>query len=295
LAAEAAPLSADEAPLELKEAGLTARDALLQVCDHATAWRSPEGEPYVSVPVGGHVEHHAIGSRAFRHWMLRELARRFQQAGRPASANDTAVRDARASVEARALLEGPTLPAVLRVAEHDGSIWIDAGTADWAVVRVTADGWSHASSSPVPILRGRRTAPFAVPSAADFRPLRRLLGHLDADTYILFVAWCLGALLPNGPYTLLVLSGEQGSGKTTLARLAQRITDPVHGDLLQPPGTDRDLIAVAKANRVIGFDNLSRIPAELADSLCRLATGSELGGRALYTDHDMASFSPVAR
>ena len=121
--------------------------------------------------------------------------------------------------------------------------------------------------------------------------MRRLLEHLDEDTYILFVAWCLGAHLPNGPYPILVLGGEQGVRQSTVARLAQRITDPVHGDLLQPPGTDRDLIAAAKANRVMSFDNLSGISAELADSLCRLATGSELGGRALYTDHDMASFS----
>ena len=66
--------------------------------------------------------------------------------------------------------------------------------------------------------------------------------------------------------------------------------DPGHGDLLQPPGDDRDLIAAARANRVLSFDNLSSIRAELADSLCRLATGSEIGGRALYSDHDTASF-----
>ena len=73
--------------------------------------------------------------------------------------------------------------------------------------------------------------------------------------------------------------------------MVQRIADPVHGDLLQPPGNDRDLIAAAKANRVLSFDNLSGISAELADSLCRLATGSEIGGRALYTDHDLATFA----
>ena len=105
------------------------------------------------------------------------------------------------------------------------------------------------------------------------------------------MAWCLGALLPNGPYPILVFGGEQGSGKSTLARLAQRITDPIHGDLLQPPQNDRDLIAAAKSNRVLAFDNLSGIDADLADSLCRLATGSEIGGRALYTDHDTASFA----
>src|SRR5687768_7705262 len=68
--AEAVRRSADEAPLDLEQAGLTQRDALLHICDDASVWRSPDGEAFVSVPVGGHVEHHAIASRAFRHWLL---------------------------------------------------------------------------------------------------------------------------------------------------------------------------------------------------------------------------------
>jgi putative DNA primase/helicase len=285
-------VAATEVPVDLKEAGLTQRDALLQVCDEATVWRSPEGEAFATVPVGGHIEHHSVSSRAFRHWMLHRLACRFTRGGRPASANDNAVRDARGAVEARGLVAGMTHPVALRVAEHKGAIYLDLGTTDWSVMQVTADGWSIVPAAPLPILRGKRAAPFVTPTLrGDFGPLRRLLGNLDEDTFILLVAGCLGALLPSGPYPILVLGGEQGAGKTTLARLVQRIVDPVHGDLLQPPGDDRDLIAAAKANRVLSFDNLSGLRADLADSLCRLSTGSEIGGRALYSDHDMASFS----
>lgn len=42
---------------------------------------------------------------------------------------------------------------------------------------------------------------------------------------------------------------------------------------------------------MLAFDNFSGIKAGLADSLCRLATGSEIGGRALYSNHETASFS----
>ncbi len=280
------------APIDLKEAGLSQRDALLQICDEATVWRSPEGEAYVTVMMNGHFEHHAVRSRSFRNWMLYRLAHQFEQNGRPASANENAMREACAVVEARALIEGTVHPVALRIAEHDGAIYIDLGTADWSVVEITLKGWSVIPKAPVPILRNKRTAPFAIPvTRGDFAPLRRLLAHLDDDSFILFVAWCLGALLPHGPYPILSLSGEQGSGKSTQARLLQRITDPTYGDLLQPPGNDRDLIAAAKANRVLCFDNLSGISTELADSMCRLATGSEIGGRAMFTDHDSASFT----
>jgi hypothetical protein len=41
---------------------------------------------------------------------------------------------------------------------------------------------------------------------------------------------------------------------------------------------------------VLAFDNISKLKPELADALCRLATGSEIGGRALYSDYEQATF-----
>jgi hypothetical protein len=46
----------------------------------------------------------------------------------------------------------------------------------------------------------------------------------------------------------------------------------------------------AKNNHVVAFDNLSSIRPELADQICRLATGGGLGRRRLYSDSDDAVF-----
>jgi putative DNA primase/helicase len=278
--------------VELSLEGLTQREALLRICDEAVVWRSFDGEPFASVPVGNHTEHHPVLSRAFRNWLLYRLASRYRHNGRPASANENAIREARAAVEAQAMVAGPVQKAPLRVAESNDAIYLDLGAQDWSAIRIDKGGWRAVSQTPIPIIRGKRTAQFASPaSAPDFRPIRKLLSHLDDETFILLIAWCVGALLPDGPYPILVLGGEQGAGKSTLARLAQRIADPVNGDLLQPPRDDRDLIACARTNRVLSFDNLSGLSSELADSLCRLATGSEIGGRALFSDYDLATFS----
>jgi putative DNA primase/helicase len=67
----------------------------------------------------------------------------------------------------------------------------------------------------------------------------------------------------------------------------------VHRQPLQPPSTDRDLVAAARNNRVLAFDNVSKLSREMADNFCRLSTGGEIGGRALFTDHDTASFSAL--
>ncbi|MCB1502947.1 MAG: hypothetical protein KDK07_24745 [Bauldia sp.] len=279
-------------PIDLKEAGLSQRDALLAVCDAIEVWRSDEGETYATVRVGNHREHHAVGSRAFRDWMLGELARQYVNKGRPASATEGAVGDARMGLEARAHLSGVRKPAVLRVATRAERLYVDLGQPEWNAVEIDGEGWRCVVEAPVPILRTRRTSAFPVPKqSSDFSGLRRLLDRLSEDDFILLVAWCVGAFLDGVPYPILILGGEQGSGKSTMARLAQALTDPVNGDLLQPPGDDRDLIAAARNNRVLAFDNFSGIKADLADSLCRLATGSEIGGRALYSNHETATFS----
>jgi hypothetical protein len=214
-----------DGPIELMTAGLTQREALLEVSDRATIWRAPNGEIFASVPVGKHIEHHALSSRSFRNWMLGELARRFTEKGRPASASGNAVHDALMGLEARSLMHLTQHSAALRVAEHDDAIFLDLGTADWSAVKINKSGWRVVSDTPVPILRGRRAGAFPLPMMpGSFAPLRQRLSRLSEDDFILFVAWCLGALLAHGPYPILILGGEAGAGKSTLARLAQRIT-----------------------------------------------------------------------
>ena len=278
--------------IDLDLAGLKSRDGLLAICDGAMFWQSADQEAFATIPVGDHVEHLAVRSREFAQWLLHGLAHRYTQRGRPASATDSIVRDVRAHAEAQARYAGKTHRVVHRILEHEETVFIDRGTADWSAIAVTQTGRSVVPQAPTPILRSKRVAPFPEPSQrGSLGPLRRLLRHLDRDTFILLVGWCLGALLPRGPYPILVLVGEQGSGKSVLARLVQRLVDPINGDLLQPPGNTRDLVAAAKLNRVLMFDNLSSVSPELADGLCRLATGGEIGGRALFTDHDSASFT----
>ena len=47
----------------------------------------------------------------------------------------------------------------------------------------------------------------------------------DRD-FLLMVAWLLAALKPEGPYPILVLNGEQGSAKSTVARILRELVDP---------------------------------------------------------------------
>jgi hypothetical protein len=125
-------------------------------------------------------------------------------------------------------------------------------------------------------------APAAGGSLEELRPL---VNVADAD-WPLLVGWLLGALRPRGPYPVLCLHGEQGSAKSTAAKVLKLLIDPGAKDLRSEPKEERDLVAAASNSWLLAWDNLSRLEPWLSDAICRLATGGALGGRELYTDDE---------
>ena len=111
----------------------------------------------------------------------------------------------------------------------------------------------------------------------------------DAD-FVLVVAWALAVLRDRGPYPVLVLSGEQGSAKSTFAAILRGLLDPNVAPLRALPRDDRDLFISAANGHLLAFDNLSGLPPWLSDTLCRLATGGGFATRQLYTDMDEVLF-----
>jgi hypothetical protein len=111
----------------------------------------------------------------------------------------------------------------------------------------------------------------------------------DAD-FVLVVAWALAALRNRGPYPVIVLSGEQGSAKSTFSAILRALLDPNTAPLRALPREDRDLFIAASNGHVLAFDNVSGLPAWISDTLCRLATGGGFAVRQLYTDQDEVLF-----
>jgi energy-coupling factor transporter ATP-binding protein EcfA2 len=110
------------------------------------------------------------------------------------------------------------------------------------------------------------------------------------DDWYLFIGWLVAALNPNGPFLILELLGEQGSGKSTVMDLVRGIIDPNKASRRSEPRDPRDLMIAASNNRVVSLDNLSGLPAWLSDGLCRLSTGGAFGTRQLFTDEDEVLF-----
>jgi hypothetical protein len=104
------------------------------------------------------------------------------------------------------------------------------------------------------------------------------------------IAWTLACLRNRGPYPVMVLSGEQGSAKSTFSAILRALLDPNTAPLRALPREDRDLFIAASNGHVLAFDNVSGLPAWISDTLCRLATGGGFAVRQLYSDQDEVLF-----
>ncbi len=72
--------------------------------------------------------------------------------------------------------------------------------------------------------------PVPVPGGS-IEDLRPFLNLTDQDSWVLFVGALLAAFSPVGPYFILILEGEQGSSKSSTARIFRRLVDPARSPL----------------------------------------------------------------
>jgi primase-polymerase (primpol)-like protein len=251
-------------------------------------WHTPEGEAFATTKAKPH-QSWALRSKT----ASRFLARLFYLKERTAAGSE-AVSAARNTLEGIAIHDEQPHPVFTRIAEHEGKIFIDLGGEDWRAVAIGPDGWEVVDEPPVKFRRSRGMLPLPVPaSGGTLDELRKFVNVADDDGWRLLVAWLIAALLPKGPFPVLCLNGQQGSGKSTKARLLKLLVDPNSAPLRSEPRDPRDLIIAATNSWVVSFDNLSHLKPWLSDALCRLATGGGFSTRQLYSDADEMIFDAM--
>jgi hypothetical protein len=263
---------------------------LVQMAEDAgiQLFHTPAGEPFATVPVDAHRETLSLtrGATGMKRW----LARRFHEAGKGA-AGAQVIQDALNVLEAKAMFDGPELPIFARVAAHDGAIYLDLGDAAWQAVEIRSGGWRVVTEPPVKFRRSRGMIALPYPIAGgSIEELRLFVNVDDDDGWALLLGWLVGALAPTGPYPLLSLHGEQGSAKSTTARVLRALIDPNSASLRAEPREVRELMISATNGWCLALDNLSSVPAWLSDALCRLSTGGGFATRELHTDSDEVIF-----
>lgn len=262
-----------------KESQATKLVEQVQLSGSNELFHSPDKTEFVSVLVDNHRETYFIRSTSFRHYLRRLYFKTF---GKPPGQN--AIRDALEMCAALAA-EGPEHEVFYRIGEADGALWLDLGDRDWIAVRIDSEGWRPVPNPPVRFRRPPGALRLPVPElGGNVDELRQFL-NLDSDEdFCLVLSWLCATFRPCGPYPILIVHGEQGSAKSTLARIVRELCDPHKLPIRSNPHEQGDLWIAARHSHIIAFDNVSKIEPWLSDSLCRLSTGGGMGKRELYSD-----------
>ena len=234
----------------------------------------------------GHRETWPIRAKGFKRW----LARRFfeETSGAPSS---EALQSALNVIEAKAHFDAPMREVHVRVGGLDERLYLDLADEKWRAVEIDATGWKVIDNPPVRFRRAAGMKPLPMPMReGSVKALRSFLNVKSDADFVLVAAWALACIRNCGPYPVMVLSGEQGSAKSTFSAILRALLDPNTAPLRALPREDRDLFIDASNSHVLAFDNVSGLPVWISDTLCRLATGGGFAVRQLYTDQDEVLF-----
>ncbi|WP_245316538.1 hypothetical protein [Mesorhizobium wenxiniae] len=237
--------------------GPTQADVLIGLAQTAELFHTPDGAGFADLDINGHRETWPIRAKGFRRWLARSF---FEETGGAPSSE--ALQSALNVIEAKAHFDAPERQVHIRVGGLDGRLYLDLGDETWRAVEIDATGWRVIDNPPVRFRRASGMKPIPIPArGGSVATLRSFLNvQTDAD-FVLVVAWALACLRNRGPYPVIVLSGEQGSAKSTFSAILRALLDPNTAPLRALPREDRDLFIAASNGHVLAFDNVSGLPS----------------------------------
>src|SRR6516225_3154285 len=214
------------------------------------------GTGFVDLWVDAHRETWPIRHKRFRTWLRR---RHYETTRTALSARE--IQSLLDLLEAYAQFRCPRRVIYVRLAEHEGHIYLDLADEHWRVVEIGPDGWRVIGSPPVRFRRPAGMLPLPIPErGGSIEALRSFLNLPNGNDFVLIVAWLLAALRASGPYPLLAISGEQGSAKTVLCKLLKSLIDPNAAPVRALSREERELMIAANNGHLLAFDNLSGLP-----------------------------------
>jgi hypothetical protein len=263
--------------------GSVQTEILLRMAEEAELFHTPDGRAYADILVNGGRRTLEISEGGFSDWLRSRWFKETRNAPCP-----EALRSAIRTLAAAAQQEGPQYEVHIRVAEHEGSYYLDLANDAGYVVKFNSDGWQVVRSAPVRFVQPRGLMALPVPEKGGSleRQLFPLLNLRDQSQRVLVTFWLVNCLIASSNYRVLVLQGEQGSAKSRTTRTLRNLLDPNVVPLRAPPRNERELVISAINGHLLAFDNVSSLKQEMSDALCRLATGTGLAPRRLWTGRE---------
>ena len=191
-------------------------------------------------------------------------------------------------------LTSPKLNPSVRVKQYKKNTWLNMCDNKWRYIKVSCDGWSLEDECPkqVPLVREMSVSSYPDPvKGGNLELLKKHINYGDEDQWKLLVGFMLSVLRDEKEYPILVISGQQGSGKTTLSDILMTLLDPHDDTPASLPKKESDIGTTARHRHLLAFDNISGLKWDISDSLCKLSTGLSVSQRSLYTNGELYQYT----
>jgi hypothetical protein len=257
---------------------------VLAIADQCEFYLDQYRIPHVSFPLDGRLETVRLENDVLQLFLVREYCRLYET---PPS--DTALRSALQKFRADARFSGIVNSVYVRVAHHDGKIFIDRATPDGSVYEVSKAGVAINQKPQVRFLRPDGMLPMieadlaATPVEA-LEAIASITRFKEQRDLVLTVSSSLDMIAGRGPHPVTEVTGPPGAAKTTLAMVLVKITDPNVVEMIGAPKTRRDHFINMLSRRVTAYNNISWISKDLSDAFCVSGESGWDIQRAHYTN-----------
>jgi hypothetical protein len=255
-------------------------EQLLNLISDFEYFHDQHNTAYVSCKIDGHIEIWQVKSHSFKSLLARKYWNFYSK---PIS--NQAIKEALLVLEAKAFYEGKQHHVFLRVANYNNNIYIDLCNKSWQVLEITSKGWNILNKSPVKFRRteSMRPLPMPIQKIGNIELLWNNV-NIPSKSRILVLAWILECLRSDTPFTILVLTGLQGSAKSFTQNILRNLIDPNIVNLRSSPRKFDDLSTDAANNWLVSYNNISHLKDDSQDDFCCMSTGGGFSHRSLFTD-----------
>lgn len=197
------------------------------------------------------------------------------------------VKDAVRLSNAIALANQKIVPVYTRFNFDGKRLLLDLCDGSDRIVYADKNGWSVIQKGEYKFNQPDYLKPLPVPDKNG--DILDLLEFLDFDNQmdrVLVIVWIVAVLFSEIDRPILMISGPQGSGKTSVADIIRSTIDPTDITGLGLPTRERDFAVTLHRQQIPSFDNLTSIRGDIQDLMCRVVTGGGIERCKLYTDND---------
>jgi hypothetical protein len=252
-------------------------EVLMAILSEVEFFYDEQNNTYATLKVDGHYKTVRV-DKNFQDWLSNAYFKQTRKI-----ANKNILQEVLNVIQAQAKCEGKLYQVFTRVAFLNNTIYVDLANGRGAIVKLTQEGWVTTQVPAIKFLHTESMRALPIPKTHGDINLLWKYTNVPKEARLLVIAWLLECLRAHTPFLILLITGQQGSAKSTTQNILRDLIDPNVANLRNAPRKAEDIYVAAVNNYFVSFNNVSNLTAQNQDDLCCLATGGGVATRELFT------------